>query len=264
MIKIITKILQKLQKRQEAMAFIPTPFDSLPEPFVEVEKFIEKEFYLLMYQMINNPPTFLTLPTYKASFISFILTFSVSTIPSHTLDKERENILALKEYFYRTLVLNCIQKMSMHLKVIFYRHYNINSFPSIQIIRTERFQSMLERFQFLLKTKPSLYKKIERGLNKFIIDVQLEEDKELSDYILQWARMKFDFIGAEITLLRNQYINQDIRLDKLKKIPMDYWGSYNIFKSDIKRDQLDEEMRILIGTIESQYFLTRLKTLFNK
>lgn len=266
MMKSIIKILQKLMKREEKIALIPTPFDNLPEPFLEVEKFIEKEFYLLMYQLINNPPSFLNELSYSHSFLSFSILFAVPTDSSdfQNLEKTKKEIYQLKEHFYRELTLKCIEKMSFYLKVIFYRYYNINAFPKIVIVKTERFKEVLNKFSFLLKKDSNLYKKIEKGLNKFIIDVQLEADQVLVDYILDWARMKFDFIGAEVTILRNQFINSDPRLLKLKTIPMDYWGDLDPYRNQTYRKEIIEEMKILSGMIESQYFLSHLKTLFNK
>lgn len=265
MLNTIIKIIKKLSKREKKIALIPTPFDNLPDPFNEVEKFIEKEFYLLMYQLINNPPSVIHNEIYKKSFLSFVLTFSISTVDDlQYLEAEKKDVFKLKEYFYQQLTINCIEKMSFYLKVIFYRYYNINAFPKITIVKTERFKEVLEKFEFLLKRNPKLYEKIEKGLNKFIIDVQLESDKELVDYILNWARMKFDFIGAEITLLRNQFINADPRLIKLKTIPMDYWGDESAGRNQIDRKDIIQEIRILNGSIESQYFLTHLKSLFNK
>lgn len=265
MMQSIIKIINKLLKREQQVASIPTPFDNLPEPFLEVEKFLEKEFYLLLYQLVNQQPTFSRETMYQPYFLSLILTLSIPTFSNDRLENEKKDILQLKEYFYQNFTLNCVEKMSFFLKVIFYRYYNINSFPTITVVRTQKFKEVLNRFKFLLKVKPSLYKKIERGLNKFIIDVQLEADKELTEYALNWAKMKLDFISAEITILRNQFISEDPRLFKLKTIPMDYWGKYDVYGFRGRhREELSEEISILSGKIESQYFISQLKILYNK
>lgn len=265
MIKSLIKFLKKLLIKEQQMAFIPTPFDGHPEPFTLINSFLEKEFYLLMYQMLENPPTIESSKYYRKSYISFILMFS------YTISKEKENnvkesdILKIKSIFYEKLVRNIITKISFHLKVIFYRYYNMNSIPKISIIQTEKYQNRVKKLEFLAKINPKLHEKVIMNLTKIFIDIALEEDKELVDYILNWTKIKFDVISTEIILLKEKLLNEDPIFSILKNYPLDWWGDLDLTRGSISREKeiIDLE-KALNGRIEYYYFVTNLNKLFTK
>lgn len=265
MIKTIIQFLKKLLIKEQQMAFLPTPFDAHPEPFTLINNFLEKEFYLLMYQMIENPPTVDSSKYYKKSYISFILMFAYTITQEKENNVKEKDILKIKSIFYEKLVRNVITKISFHLKVIFYRYYNMNSIPKISIIQSEKYRDRIKRLEFLAKINPKLHEKVIMNLTKIFIDISMEEDKELVDYILNWTKIKFDIISTEIILLKEKILNEDPIFSILKNYPLDWWGELDLTKGGIGREkEIMDLQKALNGRIECYYFVTNLNKLFTK
>lgn len=272
--KMLLEIKKYLLKDRAALPemLLPTPFDTLPNQFDLVNNFIEKEFYLSLYEIINNPPDFLTEFLYRNRLISFLLILSKS-VPENILDEtdnSRERQIAnLKEYFINNFIEQCITKMSPMLKILFYRVYNRNALPSLIILETEpRIKTTIKNIIRKIKKGFSRNEsEPEKDFKKLVYKIKSEEDKELINYIIDWVRLKLSFLINEISIYRAAMIKTD-DYKALANRPLDSWGRYDVLHQ-IKINTLSQKesdlelLDSLVDRIELEFLMRPLQDFFN-
>ena len=265
------KSFMDLEKKERKNLFIPTPFDNLDpkSQFDLFTNFLNKEFFYLIYEFTHSDKISNRNNYYKDTFLSFILLFSIN-ISDKTVLKKNDEIIdtkyieIIKERFYEEFTFNCINKMSRHLKTIFYRNYNRTTLKKVQLVKQSRYTTLLKKLDKILKNKKNLYERIENVLHKIIIDIVLEEDKVLFDYLIDWCTMKIDFIMTDIILIKQNLIKENDNLKPLLTISFNYWGEERLLDFQNRKA---EEIEILVNeinfSIEKTYFMTIFKSLFD-
>lgn len=254
------------------MAYQPTPFDMYPNQLELVNQFIERQMYEVMYSFINMTngisEDFLfdkNSVRYKRYYVSFLL-FLSTTLSEENFDEDYyRSATKVKELFYKTIIVKCLTKISPILKTIFYRYYNGISVPKLKILRTPKNKIFLKGFIDIIRKKILKEDKLEESFDKFIEIVYSEADETLSDYILNWIKMKLDFLAADLTMWRDYTVRNNSEFFSLADIDLNYWGEFNAISIFDKNNNYNENKLIenLVSLAENQLFINKLKTVFD-
>lgn len=254
------------------MAYQPTPFDMYPNQLELVNQFIERQMYEVMYSFINMTngisEEFLfdkNSVRYKRYYVSFLL-FLSTTLSEENFDEDYyRSATKVKELFYKTIIVKCLTRISPILKTIFYRYYNGISVPKLKILRTPKNKTFLKGFIDIIRKKILKEDKLEESFDKFIEIVYSEADETLSDYILNWIKMKLDFLAADLTMWRDYTVRNNSEFFSLADIDLNYWGEFNAISIFDKNNNYNENKLIenLVSLAENQLFINKLKTVFD-
>lgn len=188
-IKLLLKTIKNIFFPKKPV-FIPLPQDATGKYLEEVNKFIEREFYLALYYMIMHRPIEYT-KIYENHYASFLHVFSKTPI-DETVKKELNTVMST---FYLRVVTNCLTKMSIMVKESFYRVYSPNSLTvdittTDEASLTEYIMNFCELKIQMLLTELSLWRKVKQDEDNIDRDTDywgfdVEEDAN-DPYFKKW------------------------------------------------------------------------------
>ena len=250
-------IIKRFNIVQERM-MLPTPFDGHPEPMTLVNEFIERIMYKHIYYAVNHiglDEKYMQddILFYKTNYVSFLLYFSNSNDKSLALARE------FKEEFYKGVAADILMSISLPLKIVFYRYYDYNGIPKLEINESKQHQNALSVFKYMIQNKTLSKKGLEDTFDKYVENLYVTSDKALNDYILDWIKFKFDFLVSDLTVWRAVRVSEPDFI-MLKDENLEYWGDHDIFVNNTKNRDIDR----LVNLAEFELFINKMKSIFDK
>lgn len=255
-------IIKRFNIVQERM-LLPTPFDNHPEPMTLVNEFIERILYKHMYYAINHidlDSKYLQddVLFYKPNYISFLLYLSTSTV-NYQNDKSVAIVREFKEEFYKKVVADVLMNISLPLKIIFYRYYEYNGIPKLEINESVEHKNFIIVLKDMIKQKILGKKEIENVFDKYIENLYVVSDKALNDYILDWIKFKFDFLASDLTIWRAIQVSTSEFIN-LKDENLEYWADHDVFT----QNTANRDINRLVSLAEFELFINKMKYIFDR
>lgn len=268
--KLLINQIKESEKIQKDLFFTPTPFDNYSNQLLLIDKFIEREFYLLINDCIYNRIDYqFTNKLYKTSYVSFLIMMSKNVKEKNLEDNFalEKDIQDFKTFFLLTIQDRCLLKISPILKTIFYRYYTRTPIPKLTLIKKESiFKNFFKFFKKFFKKEKQITEEIENAYNSMTYSLYTYNDQELARYITDYVTMKLSFLIDDLNKLRMKIISNDNRLSILSNLELDNWGEYDYINYSLSMDKTSPyniELTILASIIEEVAFIDKLKVIFD-
>lgn len=255
-------IIKRFNIVQERM-LLPTPFDNHPEPMTLVNEFIERITYKHIYYAVNHinlDDKYLqnNILFYRPNYVSFLMYLSSSTVLNSN-DESISIARQFKEEFYKEIVADTLMSISLPLKIVFYRYYEYNGIPKLEINKSVEHKNFLTMIKDAIKLKWLPDKEITQVFDKYIENMYITSDKALSDYILDWVKFKFDFLVSDLTIWRAIQVSNPEFIN-LRDENLEYWADHDVFTNNNKNPDIDR----LVSLAEFELFINKMKSIFDK
>lgn len=255
-------IIKRFNIVQERM-LLPTPFDNHPEPMTLVNEFIERITYKHIYYAVNHinlDDKYLqnNILFYRPNYVSFLMYLSSSTVLNSN-DESISIARQFKEEFYKEIVADTLMSISLPLKIVFYRYYEYNGIPKLEINKSVEHKNFLTMIKDAIKLKWLPNKEITQVFDKYIENMYITSDKALSDYILDWVKFKFDFLVSDLTIWRAIQVSNPEFIN-LRDENLEYWADHDVFTNNNKNPDIDR----LVSLAEFELFINKMKSIFDK
>lgn len=259
--KSFSNIIKRFNIVHERM-LLPTPFDTHPEPMTLVNEFIERIVYKHIYYAVNhvnlkdkymqNDVLF-----YRPNYVSFLIYLSSSTI-SNSNDKSIALAREFKEEFYKEIVADVLMSISLPLKIIFYRYYDYNGIPKLEINESKEHKNFILTMKEMIKNKFRKKEELENIFDKYIENLYVTSDKALNNYIIDWIKFKFDFLVSDLTIWRALQVSTP-EFSSLRDENLEYWADHDVFINSTRDRDIDR----LVNLAEFELFINKMKSIFD-